>query len=110
MVYDLTDHLSNFIIFHKFSSLPSSINVYKRDYSKFDEIALLNEIKEINWEITFPSDNNPTNNNPTLIEIAAWLQYTVYSIYIYIQFRILFWHCCMGFCTVHEVNLVYICK
>jgi exonuclease III len=42
VVYDLTDHLSNFIIFHKFSSLPSSINVYKRDYSKFDEIVLLN--------------------------------------------------------------------
>ena len=60
-VYDLTDHLPNFIIFHKSSSLPSSINLYKRDYSKFDKIALLNEIEEIDWEMTFPSDNNPTN-------------------------------------------------
>jgi hypothetical protein len=36
--------------------------VYKRDYSKFDKIALLNEIEEINWEMTFPSDNNPNKH------------------------------------------------
>ena len=30
-VYDLTDHLPNFIIFSNFGSLPSNIKIYTRD-------------------------------------------------------------------------------
>ena len=33
LVYDLTDHLPNFVIFNKFSSLPPGVKIYKRDYS-----------------------------------------------------------------------------
>ena len=36
IVYDLTDHLANFIILSSLSSLPSNIKVYKRDYSNFN--------------------------------------------------------------------------
>ena len=60
MVYDLTDHLANFVIFDKFSSLPSSIPLYKRDYSKIDQQALLNEIKLVDWQDEFSSLNHPS--------------------------------------------------
>ena len=54
---DLTDHLPNFIIFHTFPPSHRVLMCIK----KVDKIVLLNEIKEINWEMTFPSDDNPTN-------------------------------------------------
>ena len=60
IVYDLTDHLANFLIFDKFSSLPSSIPLYKRDYSKLDQQALLNEIKLVDWQDEFSSLNHPS--------------------------------------------------
>ena len=33
IVYDLTDHLPNFLIVKKYSSLPNNLKIYKRDYS-----------------------------------------------------------------------------
>ena len=30
LVYDLSDHLPNFLIFNKFSSLPSNVKIFKR--------------------------------------------------------------------------------
>ena len=35
--YDLSDHLPNFLIVSKLSSLPANIKVLKRDYSNFDK-------------------------------------------------------------------------
>ena len=60
IVYDLTDHLANFLIFDKFSSLPSSIPLYKRDYSKLDQQVLLNEIKLVDWQDEFAPLNHPS--------------------------------------------------
>ena len=57
IVYDL---IANFLIFDKFSSLPSSIPLYKRDYSKLDQQALLNEIKLVDWQDEFSSLNHPS--------------------------------------------------
>ena len=37
IVYDLTDHLANFIFLSNLSSLPSNIKVYKRDNSNFNQ-------------------------------------------------------------------------
>ena len=48
VVYDLTDHLPNFIIFDKFSTLPLNIKIHKRDYSKLNKEALINDIQSIN--------------------------------------------------------------
>ena len=31
IVYDLTDHLPNFLIVKKFTSLPNNVKIYKRD-------------------------------------------------------------------------------
>ena len=41
IVYDLTDHLPNFLIVKKFTSLPNNVKIYKRDYSNFDVSALI---------------------------------------------------------------------
>lgn len=52
---DLYDHLPNFLIFNKFSSLPCNVKIFKRDYSKFDQQALISEIQLIDWETIFVS-------------------------------------------------------
>ena len=62
LVYDLTDHLPNFIILNKFSSLPSSVKVYKRDYFKFNQASLISEIQTVDWQIVFTSDTDPSCN------------------------------------------------
>ena len=41
LIYDLTDHLPNFLIVRKLSSLPESIKIFRRDYSRLDEQALI---------------------------------------------------------------------
>jgi hypothetical protein len=58
IVYDLTDHLPNFLIVKKLSSLSSNVKIFKRDYSHLDEAALINDFKLIDWELTL------INNNP----------------------------------------------
>ena len=50
IVYDLTDHLPNFIIVKKFTSLPNNVKIYKRDYSNFDESALIQDIQSVDWK------------------------------------------------------------
>ena len=61
LVYDLTDHLPNFLIIKKFSSLPTNVKIFKRDYSNFDETALVNDIQAIDWWQVF-SGNTNTND------------------------------------------------
>ena len=60
-MYDLTDHLPNFIIFIKFSTLPCNVKIFKRDYSKFDEQVLISEIQLIDWETVSVSNDNACN-------------------------------------------------
>ena len=59
IVHDLTDHLPNFIIFNKFSTLP--FKIFKRDYLVFDEQALVSEIPLIDWESVFIPSASPCN-------------------------------------------------
>ena len=61
IVYDLTDHLANFIILNNLGSLPSNIKVYKRDYSNFNQSALISEMQSIDWHSIFTSDSNPSD-------------------------------------------------
>ena len=58
-MYDLTDHLPNFLVFNDFASLPSNIKMYKRDYSTSNQQALFNELQSINWQVLF-IDHNPS--------------------------------------------------
>ena len=59
LIYDLSDHLPNFLIITKYSALPSSTKFYKRDYSTLDECALLRDIQAINWDEMLESNQNP---------------------------------------------------
>ena len=61
IVYDLTVYLPNFINFSNFGSLPSNIKIYTRDYSKFNETALIEEVQLIEWHTVFSSDSYPSN-------------------------------------------------
>jgi hypothetical protein len=48
LLYDVTDHLPNFLIINKFSSLNTKIKIFRRDYSKFNEPDLIDEVRGIN--------------------------------------------------------------
>ena len=58
--YDLTDHLPNFLIVSKLSSLPASTKVYRRDYSNLDKQALTTDIQSIDWEEVLNNDSDPS--------------------------------------------------
>lgn len=49
LCYDLTDHLPNFLIVSKLSSLPASTKVFRRDYSSLDKEILIRDIQSIDW-------------------------------------------------------------
>ena len=57
----IIDHLPNFIIFNKFSTLPCNVKIFKRDCSKFNEQVLINEIQLIDWETVFVSNDSACN-------------------------------------------------
>ena len=60
LIYDLTDHLPNFLVVSKFSSLPENVKIFKRDYSHFDEQALINDIQSIDWDLLFSCNSDPS--------------------------------------------------
>lgn len=49
----ISDHLHNFLIFDKFSSLSNSVKLYKRDYSHFNSQHLSSEFQLIDWQSVF---------------------------------------------------------
>ena len=54
IVYDLTDHLPNFLIIKKFTSLPNSVKIDKRDYS-----TLIQDIQSVDWEGVLHANPDP---------------------------------------------------
>lgn len=61
--YDLTDHLPNFLIVKKFTSLPNKVKIYKREYSNFDKSALIQDIHSVDWENVLHARANPDPYN-----------------------------------------------
>ena len=55
---DISDHLPDFLIINNLSSIPSNVKLFKRDYSKFNEVMFLNELKSLHWENILPPDDN----------------------------------------------------
>ena len=49
IVYDISDHLPNFLIINKFSTLSKNVKIVERCYSNFNENDLINEIRSTNW-------------------------------------------------------------
>ena len=60
IVHDLTDHLPNFLIINKFSHVPSKTKIFQRDYSHFNDSALVDEIRSIDWS-TILLDSHDVN-------------------------------------------------
>ena len=65
IIYDLTDHLPNFLITSNYACLPNNIKIFKRDYSNFNETAFIRECQSVNWEDVVPtcSDANHMFNS-----------------------------------------------
>lgn len=59
----ITDHLPNFIIINKLANLPKNFKITKRDYSKLDTEALVEDIKRIDWNDTFNIDEETVDVN-----------------------------------------------
>ena len=60
IIYDLTDHLPNFVIINNFSDLSPAVSIYKRDYSQLDKNDLIEEVKQINWQKIYSNVSDPT--------------------------------------------------
>ena len=60
-MYDITDHLSNFLIIRNSFSAFTQSNAFIRDYSKFDQTALYNEFKAVDWSETLSSCCDPNS-------------------------------------------------
>ena len=50
LIYDLTDHLPNFLIISNYTCLPNNIKMYGIDYSHFSESAFIEDCQSVNWE------------------------------------------------------------
>ena len=61
LITDISDHLPNFLIIDKLSSLPNKFCIYKRDYSLLNETDLINEMTFVNWEDIF-QDSSDVNH------------------------------------------------
>jgi hypothetical protein len=61
IINDISDHMANFLIINKFSSLPDNVKIYNRDYSKLDESALIQEVQRVDWEDLFSNASNVSN-------------------------------------------------
>ena len=61
LCYDLTDHLPNFLIVSRLSSLPASTKVFRRNYSNLDREILISDIQSIDWNSLLKKSSNPSN-------------------------------------------------
>ena len=66
VIYDISDHLPNFLIFDKFPSLSNNIKLYKRD-SHFNPQHLLPEFQLIDWHSVFLDQDAQICSAPSII-------------------------------------------
>ena len=61
IIYDPIGHLPNFLTIKKLTSLPNDVylKIYKRDYSNFDESALIEGIQSVDWEGVLHANPDP---------------------------------------------------
>ena len=59
-MYDLTDHLPNFLVINKLIVSPGKTKIFKRDYSKLNETRLVEEVCSVKWEKILPKTNDPS--------------------------------------------------
>ena len=61
LVYDITDHLCNFLVIRNSFSASVQSNAFIRDFSTFDQIALYNEVKVIDWREILSNCHDPNS-------------------------------------------------
>lgn len=61
LCYDLSDHLSYFLIVSRQPFIPANIKVFRRDKSNFDRQALITDIQSINWDDSLRAGFQPSN-------------------------------------------------
>ena len=88
IVYDLIDHLPNFLIVKKFTSLPNNVKIYKRNYSNFDESALIQDIQSVDLKGVLHANPDPNvmfdSFHTRISDIIYWCSYpshtTLYNV------------------------------
>ena len=60
LCYDLTDHLPNFLIVSKLSSLPASTKVFRRDYSNLDKETLISDNQSLDLNVLIKKAPDPS--------------------------------------------------
>ena len=59
IIYDLSDHLPNFLIINEITMLPDSKDkIYKQDFSNVNEEPVLNDFASIQWQHLFSESQN----------------------------------------------------
>ena len=71
IIYDITDHLPNFLIFDKFSSLHNNVKLYKRDYSTFNPQDMISEFQAINWQTVISSEQDSSSTFSSFYNVMS---------------------------------------
>ena len=71
IIYDLTNHLPNFLIFNKFSSLLNNVKLYKRDYSTFNPQDMISEFQTINWQTVISSEQDSSSTFSSFYNVLS---------------------------------------
>ena len=71
IIYDLTDHLPNFLIINRFSALPKKFKITRRDFSNFNETDFLRDIQSIDWTIELSNSQNPSEMSDNFYSILS---------------------------------------
>ena len=59
LIYDISDHLPNFLLIQNLPPLQANKPAFFRDYSNLDETALSNEVKCFDWRETLSHCHDP---------------------------------------------------
>ena len=62
ILYDLSDHLPNFLLINKLDTKSQKLPTYRRDFTKLKEPELLHELNSIDWEQLLPEESSVHTN------------------------------------------------
>ena len=64
----MSDHLPNFIIVNRFSDVSFNTNLYRRDYSNFNQSVFLDDVRLVDWQSFLECDSDPSRMFDSLYE------------------------------------------
>ena len=75
VVYDLSDHLPNFIILNRFSDMSSNTKLYRRDYSNFNQSVFLHDVRSVDWQSVVECDSDPSRMFDSIYQTRCQILY-----------------------------------